>query len=670
MVSPASSHFTLRTQFCPWQDIEAVSATLLRLVREAPVDEIMFFAFAEELNNGHETLEEIEKWLAFLRPLRLRLVEKKVLVSFNPWHTLLHTDRGRKLKADQPWQTMVDPNGKSADAVVCPLDPTWREYMKAAMRLYAKEGFYRVWIDDDIRFHAHGDLDWGGCFCPNHVDLFNRLNGTSASREEIVAKCLAAGTPHPWRELWMDMWEDAQLKMLGEWREIVASEGGTIGLMSSSIEGHAAEGRRWDRWWKTLKEKKPIPHRPHFWSYSSALGDRLPTFISRLDQNRAVQTEDVSSEPEIECFPYGEWNKSYREIGAQMALAQIFGSDALNISLFDFMGNLDAEVYRANADFLRRQRPVRDMLADLFPKTLRSSGVGVLWTPEIGRKTRLAANDADKTWRALQYPVAGWANWLGASGYSWSMNKGMSVNALSGKNAWGFSDAEIMDFLDGGRGLLLDGEAAYILTERGFGKQIGVIHGRLVTQQEVLYSMEVNVDDQAPFRETARVSINKKAYAEPLLLGTYDAAARVISEIRGPDDRRIGPGATLFANSLGGKIAIVPWQAGASVHMCAGRYAQMKKIMEWLDPTRAVGHVAGGPGLTPQFLTDGTSWRGVVWNAGPDEINAIDTRPPAAMPIPKQGFLVNGAAEITPFGFSVPRLQLPIPLRQWEFIVF
>ena len=94
------SHFTLRMQFGPHQDASEITEQLLRLVREAPVDEIMFFYFAEEQNDGHETLERVRDWIDNSRPYRDALKQTGVQVSLNPWHTLLHGDRERTLKRE------------------------------------------------------------------------------------------------------------------------------------------------------------------------------------------------------------------------------------------------------------------------------------------------------------------------------------------------------------------------------------------------------------------------------------------------------------------------------------------------------------------------------------------------------------------------------------------
>ena len=46
-----------------------------------------------------------------------------------------------------------------------------------------------------------------------------------------------------------------------------------------------------------------------------------------------MQPAGVESGPEIECIPYGAWNKSFRQVAAQLTAAQVFGSTHLNISL-------------------------------------------------------------------------------------------------------------------------------------------------------------------------------------------------------------------------------------------------------------------------------------------------------------------------------------------------
>lgn len=655
------SHFTLRMQFGLHQDPAEITGWLLDLARRAPVDEVMLFFFAEELNDGHDDLATIGQWIEHSRPFRTALRDAGLAVSLNPWHSVLHLDRGRRLKRHQRWHTMVSPTGQAARAVVCPLDPDWQAYYDETLRLYAAEDFRVIWVDDDIRYHNHDPLEWGGCFCPLHVAEFNRRAGVRASRQRIVAACTAPGEPHPWRGLWMDMWEDLHLAMVARWRQIVEAGGSRLGLMSSLPECHAAEGRRWGGWWQALAGDRPPIHRPHFWGYSETVGRDLYRSIAVLDQGRSTQPAGTESGPEIECFPYGAWNKPFRQVGAQMALAHVLGSTNLNISLYDFMGNDPADE-PARADFLARWRPVCDWLADEFPMSMQATGVGLPWTPEMGRR---AHTDGSGRWQSLHVPSRGWATWLGGCGLAFT-TRPQPVNALAGPLAWCFNEVELRQWLAGG--LLLDGEAAAILVERGLGDLVGLRAGRWVEHGSPLWSVEHCLDPDFALRAGADLSVNDLGYARRLYQADLLPGARLASDLRGPRQHVVGRGLTLFENALGGRVAVVPWSAEAGVFLNAQRVAQLTKTVGWLDRTGSVGRAAGAPWLAAQFLADNNRRRGVVWNAGADEVSECIVHPPA-------GWRFTAATQATTGGEMLParlereRLILPRPLGQWELAV-
>lgn len=657
-------HFTLRMQFGPHQDPDGVTEQLLQLVREAPADEIMFFCFAEEQNDGHDTLERIQQWIDRSRPYRRALKEAGVETSLNPWHSVLHCDRHRTLKPGQNWQNMIGSKGGREKAVVCFLDTDWQEYFFETLRMYAKESFRVVWIDDDIRYHNHGDLHWGGCFCPLHVAEFNKRAQTNATREEIVDACLQPGPPHPWRAIWMDMWQDTILKFLDGCRKILKEGDTKMGLMSSSMEAHSAEGRRWEEWWDVFGGGRPPVHRPHFWSYENATGPMLINGAIMLDQNRTIQPDEIESGPEIENFTYGQWQKSYRQINAQMSVAHILGSTNLNISLFDFMGNRpDDEPERA--EFLKRIRPNMDWLADTFPMTMKSVGVGVPWNQDMGRTIHTTEGNS---WYELQCASRGWAHWLGSAGIAFSARPQEKVNALAGQIVSSFEEETLKKWLSAG--VLLDGEAAAIICERGPGKLIGVKSGKMVNQDEILYSIEECRDKDFSLRGGAQISVNDREHTRYLFQGELEEGAHAISDLRDPLQRIVGHGAFTFENELGGRVAVVPWNAKGKVPMMDVRRAcQLKRIVQWLAHGTETGSVDGVAWLFPQFLKDEENWRGAVWNAGPDETTSFRIHLPEGMP------LITEAWHLTPTGerraaiIEGNTITLGRPLFQWEVVV-
>jgi hypothetical protein len=645
-------------QFGPHQDTQVVLRELEQLCRRIPVDEVMLFMYAEEQCDGHPTLEQVAQWLDALRPWKLQLERIGLRVSLNPWTVLGVCDRGRRLKAGQNWQTMVDWKGRSAQLVVCPLDAAWQEYFKSAITLMAAERYRVIWIEDDYRYHNHEPLDWGGCFCDLHVAEFSRRANTHATREEIVRAMLLPGRPHPWRQIWLDLWQDNALELLAQWRDVAQAQGTQLGLMSSGIEAHAIEGRRWRQWWKALAgtDKPPI-HRPHFWSYGDTGGKAaLAESIAVLDQNRRLEPPGAEVGPEIECFPYYSWNKSYAQTAAQMYLATIFGSTNLNVSLYDFMGNLPSDDPE-RAEFLGRLKPALSRMRELFPPTLQSSGVGVVWREDASRRIHTAGK---AQWMDLNCPTRPWAVVLASMGVGYAMADQSCVNALSGTMAWALDDSEIESLLS--RGLFLDGLAAHILDQRGFGPQIGLTDTRLVNQDEITYSMEEFTDADFALRPGSQASLN--VGIQYLVQGNMPTGAKTISQVLDAVQGHVAHGAVLFENALGGRVAVTPYDISQQSFWSLQRMAQLRRVLAWLARGKELGRVEGEPWLIPQFLTDGSHFRAVLWNAGFDPVQKVTLHVPNGWPKLAKGLLFSASGEVTEFSCG-DTPHLPHPLRQW-----
>jgi len=147
------------------------------------------------------------------------------------------------------------------------------------------------------------------------------------------------------------------------------------------------------------------------------------------------------------------------------------------------------------------------------------------------------------------------------------------------------------------------------------------------------------------------------------------AGARIISDLRGPKQDVVGHGVVLVENAIGGRVALMPWDANAPVHMTTHRAAQLTRVLGYLDPAHSYGHVEGGAWLVPQFLTDGERWRAAIWNASPDAIELITVHPPSGMPELTSAIQVNASGKQRPAELQGKRVRLSEPLQQWEFVV-
>ena len=662
------AHYTLRVSYGLQADQEFVRQELLALCQATSADEIVFMVYTEAYNDGHETLDGIRKWMDLIRPWKQALQNAGIAVSLNPWHSLLHCDRGRKLKSSQNWQTMLDWRGRAASAVVCPLDPEWRAYYKEVLKLYAVEGFRVIWLDDDIRLANHAPLDWGGCWCPLHIAEFNRQAGTSATREQIVTAAMQAGEPHPWRATWLDTWEKTMLELVAEFRRVLEPYGTQLGLMSSGPMMHAMEGRRWQDWWQALNDDRPTPHRLHFTGYSDAPGNSLPLMIHMMDMNRSIQRADTEIDPEIENFPHG-WNKSLRQTAAQMVLSQAAGADYLYLSPYDYLGN-PKEDFPEIELFLSGWKSTLDWLSELFPSSLQSQGIGCLWHPDQTRRKH--ARPGEGTWmESLFCATHGWPAWLGGFGIAFQMRRSERLNALAGDMAWAFDDDELHQILS--QGLLLDGPAALILQERGLGEYLGLSQAKPLTQAELLFSLEELTDDRFTPRKGALIDINDKPCTQRIIQGIPLPGAETISLLRNPQFEKIGHGVLIFENGLGGRVGICFWDVNAPETFSGQRNIyrafQMQKLAHYLSHGKSPGIATGFPWLVSQFFSDGQQWRGVIWNASPDATQEIQVDLPAGMPPVRKVVQLDAAGKRLFAKCDRATIRLSIPLQQWECVI-
>ncbi len=80
-----------------------------------------------------------------------------------------------------PWQRTV--TMKNAPSIrFCPLDPDFRKYIrKATSGIFASKPDFVIW-DDDTRLYIQNQVE---CFCPRHVEHFNKKYGTTYTPSEL-----------------------------------------------------------------------------------------------------------------------------------------------------------------------------------------------------------------------------------------------------------------------------------------------------------------------------------------------------------------------------------------------------------------------------------------------------------------------------------------------------
>lgn len=603
-VRPLRYH--LRFQVIPGPRCGRVARELAAFCLRHGVEETVLFYNAEEWNNGHPTAIEEDSWMDALREAKEILEERGIVVSLNPWITVLHTDRGRRLKEGQAFSTMVSPLGEKSAACASFADPAWRAYVKRQWARFAVLGFRLIWVEDDFRYHNHAPLTWGGGFEDPVIGRFAAKIGRPTTREEVVSNILRPGEPHPWRALWMETWRDLQLETAKDLSAAVGKSSGgktALGLMSSLPSVHAAEGRDWGRLFQALSVRGRVAHRPHFAPYGDVPGKSLSNAMLLLDLQRTLRKDPCECAPEIENFPFTDWNKSDAQTWAEMAVALFQGSDALLLDLFPFSGN-GPRSHPAVGRLLDGARPALEWIAARFPGGLETQGVGIPWREDAQERVRTVRGATPAELDATSLAAG---RFLMAYGIPATARPGRAVNAVFGSLAWAFPDDEVSAMLAGG--LLLDGEAASILCERGFSDLIGVKARARLAREESNYAVETAATAESGMPRGFHCSVNNLPWIAAL---RTLPGARAWTRIVTPEGRRIGAGVAVFSNRLGGRVVCMAAPDPAVLAASDQRRSLAHRMADFLAVGSPPLLVGGGPHQLPMQFRDPATQRKIV----------------------------------------------------------
>lgn len=658
--------YHLRFQIVPGENVVRHAQDLVRFCTRHDVDEVVLFFAAEGWSQGLLSGKEEDRWFSTVAEAKKILEDAGITVSLNPWATSHHGDRGRSLPADRKIRPMVSPSGQASRSCASFADPNWLRYITGLYGRFASLGFRVLWIEDDFRYHNHNPITWGGGFEAGVLRRFSaKVGKRRISRSEVVHNILKPGRPHPWRALWMETWREIQLEAAGAIAKSVkaAAPGESkLGLMSSSEEKHSIEGRNFLKLFSALQIEGDVAHRPSFASYGDAGGRAKSGSILRLDLQRNFRPPDCEVAPEVENYPFTRWSKSDTQTWAEMCLCAVFGSDALLLDLFPFSGNPPSTEPDIGL-LLDRSRPALKWFSGCFSKTMATRGVGLPWREDAQAHVRTSKG---RSLDELDASVRAAANLLNQYGIPIAA-RAQSVNAVFGSLAWSFPDKDLKEML--GRGLLLDGVAASILKERGYGKHIGVKHIEILNREDALYSLERVVNGKAGATPGYKLNVNK---LDSIARIVPDEGAREMTEIMTPGPERFGSGLLWHRNSLGGRVAVTP--SGFGVATYAGQ-AMLQSTVAFLARGRfRAAFVTGGPYLLPVHLKGQKGHKLVIINGCPDPARPIIRLPerpksaikatllePLAKPIEAKvrrtpqsdGVCVAATHEVPSFGFLV-----------------
>jgi len=377
-------------------------------------------------------------------------------------------------------------NGQESLVSVCPLCTNWQDWLCETFAYWAKEiRPLAIWVEDDWRLHNHGaELGWGGCFCKLHLERFSNVVGEPVTREQVIENILAPGTPHPWRDIWLDLSRDSLLEPARKLAKAVqkANPETRIGLMSSLPDVHSIEGRDWFGLQDAFGPKPAFLIRPHMPPYTEMRA--MSTLPSVTRQTLACLRRPIEVYPELENGPRcGLYSKSHTYTIWECMHAAAIGSDGITINHYDMMGNgiaLDREF----GESLASSKSILNAIVNLGIDDGRAQGVKILFNNNVARYFH--GEGPQRSLEELYKPSITWSRTCYILGISHSFTQDIDTLedgpvAVSGETLRSFSDEEIEVLLS--KPLLLDGISTKIMVERGFQDAIEI--GRASCRERV-----------------------------------------------------------------------------------------------------------------------------------------------------------------------------------------
>lgn len=549
--------YILRYTVQPGHQEEKRMEELSDFCRSAQIDDVLFFIDCEEINQGHITLEDAKPWMEFISESKMKLDSMGITTSINPWTTLLHSSKGRKLKEKQNFTPMVDPYGNASAAVACPLCSSWRRYICDAYAYYASVKPHMLWVEDDFRLHNHGAiLIWGGCFCEKHLEAYSAAAGHKLDREEFVTGIWKQGEPHHYRKIWLDISGKTMVNAARAIGEAVhrISPSTRVGLMSSYPSVHCAEGRNWEGLLHGLACGTPMVNRPHLPAYSDVTPQEyLWNFnqISRMTQ--AMVPDSTETYPELENFPFTLFSKSRTFMRFQLETSLALNPMGTTMNLFNMMGSgvIFSDGYQ---DVLAECKEFLSEIKNLGLRVQKQEGVKIPICPESSYTIHTVAG------RSMEelYPKEGfWAGLLSSFGiantYSLDKTHKNSIVAISGQYFRNLGRKEIEDIFNHNF-VLLEGEAAYTLWEMGLGS-IAEIESAEWYDQDSGFQAYEQVCDGNTYCGKEEARITSQAASADFLKIEYTNKPVWKTAVKNPGGRTVAAGMT----SCNNRFFILPY---------------------------------------------------------------------------------------------------------------
>ena len=581
-------NYMLRRVLPTWKPQETIDE-VTEFCLKNHIDEVMWIDESSGSFHGILTLPEVKERTVWLNKAGKCLRQNGIKHSINVMTSMGHGDYGEKtLKRHPGLELFVDYDGNQSKSCACPLSPVWRKAITETYRIYATTQPVRLWVEDDFRCFGHGAAGFG-CCCKRHLAEFGRRIGRKFSLIQLKKSIFKSGVPHPWRKLWLHFQEECMIRVAEMIRDAVdeISPSTQMGWMSTAPFLTELEGRSLGSQIKAFAGNKTAAIRMTTTQYCESNprwmlieDEALKKGIYQLPRGTVRCTE-------IEAMPDSLYTKSAKWLEAQMTWGCVLNVPNQTLNIYDFLGT-PMSLTPNLSEMLRMRKNTLESIASEFCGDVTFRGIGLLSHPYAVNHVHTTEG---KSILELMSKETGWADVLRGFGIPVVCSDTEDVSAITGQAFRRFDQEEILKIFS--KGVLLDLSALRVLDDMGLLHLAGVSLNGEFGQR----SRPVGVDSftDPDFGGGWHHFSWTYALSDTLRIGILEPmkGAKVISSILDNDLKPIVPGAILYENEIGGKVAVFPhdfsgkdpdtYVKGArSFFYSEYRREQIQSIIRWL----------------------------------------------------------------------------------------
>lgn len=451
---------------------------------------------------------------------------------------------------------MVNSNGTCVHGN-CPLSPAFTADLKAKVSACVQRGLPRiVFIEDDYTFcNKPGQTKMKGCFCSRHLEAFAARVGKTYTGAEIAALYdHPTEENRPLRTAFAEVTRDSLATLAREVRATIDALDPTIRTCLCQADGCEVDGDDTEVVARAFAgQTRPMVRICGASYMNESIASSLPKTTAHLFWSAQHLPKDIELIHETDPYPHTRFYASSYFLGSELCAALMAGAGGSYYYCLPYVDEpLEDDGYAA---WMRTHRAQLDVVR-ATRAGMKPCGIRVVYTPAEVYLRR--GHERKGFFGGLPHAV----QFLAKMGFPYTTDEDAATSVLFGDVAEILSDDAIRTLLK--KGVLLDGEAATILTKRGYADLIGC------TAEPMPASISYVAEEIQPVAEcrakgrrlmTQRTAAPAEPSDNPPFTGRAllkpKAGTEVWSQYVDWDGQPVAPSVTFCRNALGGRVGVM-----------------------------------------------------------------------------------------------------------------